>query len=286
MDDNKGLVTYLQRVCGYALTGDVSEQALFFLHGGGANGKSVFLGTIKGLLGDYAQQAVSELLMQKHNESHPTERADLRGRRFVATVETDEGKKMAEALMKQLTGGDSVSARRMREDFFEMIPTWKIFLAANHQPTIQGTDYAVWRRIKLIPFNVQIPVEEQDKQLLTKLRREWPGILAWAVRGCRDWQWNGLGEPEEVRAATQAYKAEQDTIQGFINDCCFVHPNVRVRSSILFEAFQKWSGDKVMTSPQFRKRMKEKGLETEEGTGGRYYYSGIGLHNSTNEVSD
>jgi putative DNA primase/helicase len=148
MDGNRDLVAYLQRVVGYCLTGDVSEQCLWFLYGLGANGKSTFLSTTLGMLGDYGMQAVSELLMLKHHESHPTERADLFGMRFVVTIETEEGKRMAEALMKQMTGGDRVRARKMKKDFFEFAPTHKIVLAANHKPVVRGTDLAVWRRIK------------------------------------------------------------------------------------------------------------------------------------------
>ena len=126
--------------------------------------------------------------------------------------------------MKQLTGGDTLKARKFYQDFYEIRPTWKIVLAANHKPTIRGADHAVWRRIKLVPFTVTISDEEKDKDLAQKLRTEWPGILAWMVRGCMDWQQHGLGEPEDVKAATDTYQAEQDTVGGFITECCRVHP--------------------------------------------------------------
>jgi P4 family phage/plasmid primase-like protien len=236
MGGSGGLIRYLQRTAGYSLAGDVSEQVLFFLHGAGQNGKSLYLGVVKDVWGDYGCQAVSELLMAKNTEAHPTERADLFGRRFVATIETDEGKRMAEALMKQLTGGDAVKARKMRQDFFEMRPTWKIFLAANHKLMIRGGDFAVWRRIKMIPFAVTITEAEKDPHLGEKLKPEWPGILAWAARGCLDWQREGLGEPDEVRKATEAYRAELDLVQGFIDECCFVNGNARAKASALHEA--------------------------------------------------
>ena len=171
MDGNKDLITYLQRVAGYCLTDEVSEQCLWFLHGTGANGKSTLLQTLIDLMGDYGMQAVSEFLMVKTNESHPTERADLHGKRFVATIETEQGKRIAEALMKQMTGGDRLRARRMRQDFFEFAPTHKIFLAANHKPTVCGTDQAAWRRIKLIPFTVTIADDEKDKDLPSRSAR-------------------------------------------------------------------------------------------------------------------
>ncbi len=194
MGGNKDLLAYLQRVVGYGLTGDVSEQCLWFFYGIGANGKSTFLFTILAMLGDYAMQGVADLLIVKHNESHPTERADLFGKRFVATVKTEEGKRLAEALMKQMTGGDRLRARKMRQDFFQFDPTHKIILAANHKPVVRGTDHAAWRRIKLVPFTVTISDEEKDKKLPAKLRAELPGILNWALRGCLEWMSRGLGE--------------------------------------------------------------------------------------------
>jgi putative DNA primase/helicase len=277
LDENTDLIDYLRRVVGYSLTGDVREQSLWFLYGTGANGKSTFLTTVLAVVGDYGMQAVSDLLLAKKNESHPTERADLFGRRFVATIEVDNGRHMAEALMKQLTGGDKVRARRMRQDFFEFMPTWKIFLAANHKPMIRGTDHAAWRRIKLVPFTVTIPPEEQDKTLPQKLLAELPGILAWAVRGCLEWQRFGLGEPEEVRVATDAYRAEQDGLATFIATCCFTSSHARVRTSAMHESYERWSGDKV-SAKTFTAMMEEKGYPSKRGGHGGYaFYHGIGL---------
>jgi putative DNA primase/helicase len=270
MDDNLDMVRYLQRVVGYGLTGNVSEQCLWFCHGAGANGKSTFLLTLLELLGDYAMQAVSELLLVKNHESHPTERADLFGKRFVATIETEQGKRLVESLMKQLTGGDKVRARKMRQDFFEFSPTHKLFLAANHKPVVQGTDNAVWRRIKLVPFTVTIPEAERDKDLPQKLRAELPGILAWAVRGCLDWQAQGLDEPREVTDATRAYQAEQDCVQGFLDAVCVIHREAKIRTSALHESYVQWSGDKLTTSRAFGDRLREKGYESKKGHGGSY----------------
>ncbi len=277
MDGKADLIGYLQRVVGYCLTGDVSEQCLWFFHGTGANGKSTFLATLLAMLGDYAMQSVSDLLMVKGHESHPTERADLFGKRFVSTIETEEGKRMAEALMKQMTGGDKVRARKMRQDFFEFAPTHKIVLAANHKPTVRGTDHAAWRRIKLVPFVVTISPEEKDKDLPQKLTAELPGILAWAVQGCLDWQREGLAEPDEVRQATAAYQSEQDSVQGFLSDCCQLLPEARVKASALLDAYQKWSGDRLMTLQGFGQRLREKGYESKRGHGGGYFWHGIGL---------
>jgi putative DNA primase/helicase len=276
MDGDADLIIYLQRVVGYCLTGDVSEQAVWFLYGTGANGKSTFLATLLALLGDYGMQAVSELLMVKANESHPTERADLFGKRFVCTIETEEGKRLAEALMKQMTGGDRIRARKMRQDFFEFNPTHKIMLAANHKPVIRGTDHGSWRRIKMTPFTVTIPEEEKDKHLADKLRAELPGILNWAVRGCRDWQGHGLGEPEEVKVATDAYRAEQDTVAAFVSECCFRHATVKATAAALYETYGKWSGDKFMTQRAFGDRLVAMGFPRERTKTGRFH-RGIGL---------
>ena len=283
MAGNTNLISYMQRVAGYGLTGDVSEQALWFFHGEGANGKSTYLGALLAMLGDYGMQAVSDLLMVKKHESHPTERADLFGKRFVATIETEEGKRLAESLMKQVSGGDKVRARKMKKDFFEFSPTHKIALAANHKPVITGTDHAVWRRIKLVPFAVKIPEEEKDKDLPEKLKAELPGILAWCVAGCLDWQRHGMQEPDEVRQATQEYQFEQDAIQNFIDSSCQRHPEAKTQSSALLAAYHSWSGDKFMTAPAFRKRMKDKGFESTEGTGGRWFWKGLALTQATSE---
>ncbi len=277
MGGNRDLTGYLRRVIGYSLTGDVSEQVLFFFHGEGSNGKSTFLTAIREMLGDYSWQAVPELLMAKKNESHPTERADLFGRRFVATIETEQGKQMAESLLKQLTGGDAMPARRMRQDYFKMEPTWKLFLAANHKPVIRGTDFAVWRRIRLIPFTVTIQDGDKDKSLASKLRAEYPGILAWAMRGCREWLEHGLDDPEEVRQATETYQREQDALGGFLSEHCTIAEYAKVKASALLQAYQAWTGDKSMTPQGFRIRLQDKGFDSKRGTGGHYYYHGIGL---------
>jgi putative DNA primase/helicase len=278
LDGKSNLLDYVQRAVGYSLTGNVSEHVLFFLYGTGANGKSTFLLTLLWLLGDYGLQAVSELLLSKTNESHPTERADLAGKRLAATIETDEGKKLAEALTKQLTGGDKVRARRMKEDFWEFEPQHKIWLAANHKPVIRGTDCAIWRRIKLIPFTVTIPENERDKDLVQKLRAEGPGILAWAVRGCLEWQKSGLGEPEEVKRATAEYRTQQDLTGTFLAECCLTGPDYRCRAKDLYDAFRQWcksSGERELSQRRFGEALREKGFEdfTSNGT----WYRGIAV---------
>jgi putative DNA primase/helicase len=278
MNKNQDLIDYLQRAVGYSLTGSVQEQVIFFLYGTGANGKSTFVNTLLALLGDYAMQALPELLLVRRGEQHPTERADLFRKRFVATVEVEAGKRLAEALVKLLTGGERVRARRMREDFWEFDPTHKLWLAANHKPLIKGTDYAIWRRIRLIPFTMTIPDNKKDPNLLDKLKAELPGILRWAVDGCRAWQQHGLQAPSEVIAAGEAYQREMDMLGQFLDECCIVKPDnagIKTQSSVLHQAYCEYSGDE-MTAPMFASALIERGF-TKFVSGGRMYWRGIGL---------
>jgi putative DNA primase/helicase len=276
MGSNDDLISYLRRVCGYALTGSVKEECLWFLHGEGQNGKSTFLGALLNIMGDYGMQAIPEMLVHRSHEAHLTERADLFGRRFVSTIEVDEGKQIAEAILKTLTGGDKLRARFMYKDCFEFDPSHKIFLAANHQPVVTGMDVAVWRRIKLVPFEVTISPEERDNDLKDKLKGELPGILAWAVHGCLEWMRSGLGEPDEIRKATSEYQAEQDYCASFLYECCILNDQLKTKASVLLDAYQEWSGDKSMTAKAFSKLLNRKGYIGKHEKAGTFYY-GIGL---------
>src|SRR5919107_5291637 len=205
------LRAFFKKLCGYAISGETSEHLLPVLYGTGANGKSTVLSTLLAAAGDYGMQAAPDLLVAKKG-AHPTEVADLFGMRLVASIEVEDGRRLAESLVKQLTGGDKVRARRMRQDFWQFEPTHKVFMAVNHKPEVRGTDTAIWRRIRLIPFTETIPPGEQDKKLPEKLRAELFGILAWCVEGCLEWQREGLQAPEEVRRATGQYRSEMDVI--------------------------------------------------------------------------
>jgi P4 family phage/plasmid primase-like protien len=262
-EKNKNLIDFVQKMFGYSLTGDISEQVLFFLHGTGANGKSTLLLILQELLGEYATQAAPELLLTTKWDKHPTEVADLFGRRVAVSTEVEAGRYMSEVQVKQLTGGDRVKARFMREDFFEFKPTHKLFLAANHKPRIRGTDHGIWRRIRLIPFLVTIPENERDKDLFKKLQVELPGILAWAVRGCLAWQRDGLGEPAEVKAATEAYREEMDTLAGFFEDCCVLEPAAEEKAKHLYDAYVAWcveNGEHPMKQRSFGMALAERGF--------------------------
>ncbi len=275
----EALRKFVQRAIGYSLTGDVSEQVLFFLHGSGANGKTTLMNAFLGLSGDYGMQAAPDLLVAK-GTTHPTELADLFGARFVASTEVEDRRRLAENLVKQLTGGDRIKARYMRQDFWEFDPTHKIWLSANHKPEVRGTDHAIWRRIKLIPFGVTIQKRDQDPRLPGKLKEELPGILAWAVRGCLEWQAEGLGEPKEVTQATEGYRAEQDVLAAFIEECCWVDRNAQVKFKALWSAYQDWcqeAGEHSGSRMKFGKRLDERGFENRRGGKNVAMRAGIGL---------
>ena len=248
---------FLRRAMGMSLAGEIREHVLFIPYGTGSNGKSTALNVVCKLLGrDYAMNAAPELLMVKKGETHPTERADLAGKRMVVSIEVSEGRMLAESLVKELTGGDPIRARRMREDFWEFNPSHTIWLATNHKPNVRGTDWAIWRRIKLIPFTVRIADDDQDLELPGKLLAEAPGILAWAVRGCLAWQRSGLGAPDVVIAANMEYRAEEDLLGTFIAECCVVSEREKTTAAALYDAYKNWTentGEYRHTYPQTSK---------------------------------
>lgn len=280
---DEDLIGFIQRAVGYSLTGDTREHCLFVLYGTGRNGKSTFLNVIRFLLADYAKQASADTFMQKKTSSGPGDDvAMLRGARFVTAIETEETQRLAESLVKQLTGGDTVSCRRLYENFFEFDPEFKIWLATNHKPNIRGTDEGIWRRIRLIPFNVRIPDEEADKELTVKLKNELPGILNWALRGCVDWQKGGLQEPESVLLATEEYRKEMDALGAWLSESCVFGKDCSEFAGALYKNYQEWceiNGERVFSQRMLAKRLTERGFWQHKGTKGSRKWYGLQLGN-------
>lgn len=260
------LQSFLQRVIGYSVTGVTREHALFFMYGTGANGKSVFLSTIAQLLGDYAKTAPVSAFTATTTEAHPTDMAGLRGARFVSAIETEDGKWWAEAKIKSLTGGDRISARFMRQDFFEFTPQFKLVVAGNHKPGLKSVDEAIRRRMHLIPFEVTISEHERDPELSEKLKAEFPGILRWAIEGCLDWQRQGLNAPAIVRDATADYMAAEDAIGRWLDDRCEVGSRNWAASAVLFADFKTWcdrSGERAGSQKRFSQALEARGFVPE-----------------------
>lgn len=243
MGGSAELTEYLQMLCGYVLSGERGEHMLPVFHGTGANGKSTFLSTLQALMGDYAGTAAPGLLISRNGTDHPTGLASLQGKRLVVVSETGESGKLNEEQVKQLTGGDRISARRMRQDFYEFDPTHLIVLQTNHKPRVTGTDEGIWRRVKLIPFNVTIPPERRDATLGAKLLAELPGILAWMVEGWRKYKAHGFKEPQAVKVATAEYRSASDHVGAFIEDRCNVGPTLSVNVGVLYMTYKSWCSE-------------------------------------------
>lgn len=288
MAGNQELIDYLQKAIGYSLTGLTIEQVIHILYGLGANGKSTFLDILVALLGDYAKQTSTETFMKKNNTSIPSDVAALRGAQLVSASEIERGRQFAEVLVKQMTGGDKLAARFLFGEWFEFKPEFKIWLAVNHKPGIRGTDHAIWRRIRLIPFLVQIPADQQDKALPAKLKAELPGIFAWAVEGCLKWQREGLSAPEAVMAATEGYREEMDVLGEFLSERCVLNPPAKVSAQGIYQAYCNWAetnGERKLISQRaFGQILTERGLERRKSTGGFYWWFGIGLRDEVDLV--
>ena len=248
------LIAFVQRLLGYCLTGDVSEQKLAIFYGTGANGKSTLLNAFLDVVGtDYSMQAMPDFLMAKRGEAHPTEKADLFGKRFVSCVETDSFRKLSETTVKMLTGGERIRARRMREDFWEFVPTHKLVLCTNHKPIIEGTDHGIWRRLLVVPFNQRFEADQIDKKMPEKLKAESSGILAWLVRGCLNWHRDGLNPPELVASATDEYRSQEDIIGRFIAERCERSRSGAARFGDLYSRLDRWCAESGDDCPSKRK---------------------------------
>jgi P4 family phage/plasmid primase-like protien len=285
---DEDLIDYWQRICGYALVGVIRDHVMPIAYGTGANGKSTILGTLLGVFGsDYGMKCPPDMLMAKKWDSHPTDRADLFRKRLVVAIETEAGRRLNETMVKELTGGDRIRTRRMREDFWEFSPTHTLVMATNHKPVIRGTDRGIWRRLRLVPFSISVEGSADDRDMPAKLLGELPGVLAWCVRGCLKWQEKGLEEPQSVKEATSGYRGEQDLIGAFLAEHTLQNPQFRVRCGVLYERFKKWAeagNEHVMTMRSFGETMRERGIETVTSNG--KWYTGIGLQVEASDSDD
>ncbi|PFQ42802.1 DNA primase [Bacillus cereus] len=277
---DKELAEYMQRLIGYSLTGEITEQIMVFLIGGGSNGKSTFINIIKDIMGDYGRQAKSDTFIKKKETGANNDIARLVGSRFVSAIESEDGEQLSEAFVKQITGGEPVLARFLRQEFFEFIPEFKVFFTTNHKPVIKGVDEGIWRRIRLIPFNLQLPKEKRDKKLPEKLSLEMPGILNWAIEGCLKWQQSGLNDPAIVMKATGDYKEEMDILGPFMFECCFKREDVQVEAKDLYEVYANWcfkNGEHQLKNRAFYRILESQGFKRERGNRNKYFIKGVTL---------
>jgi putative DNA primase/helicase len=261
---NEELIGFLRRMCGYALTGEVREHALFFVYGTGGNGKGTFLNTITHIMGDYQRVSGSETFTESPGDRHTTELARLQGARLVTAQETEEGKRWAESRIKSLTGGDPITARFMRQDDFTFIPQFKLVIVGNHKPSFRSVDEAIKRRLHLVPFTAEIPASEKDPLLADKLKAEAPGILQWMIDGCLEWERNGLKPPQVVKESTEEYLGAEDSLQQWIDECCDVGSGFAT-SKALFYSWSKWcdlSGEYVGTMKRLMAKLESRGIAT------------------------
>ena len=261
-DNNKQLQTFIQKCIGYTLTGDMSEQVFFFVYGAsGNNGKSTFVNLIRKMLGDYGIHTPTDtFLVKQYDNNIPADLARLAGRRMVTAIEANANRQIDEAKIKGITGGEPITARFMRQNYFQFDPEFKLWLVANDRPRVRGTDDAFWRRVRLIPLSVAIPTDEVDPNLPMKLQAEWSGILAWAVRGCLNWQKDGLSQPDAIRAATEAWHSEMDHLKQFADELLIVSPGTKVAASTLFDLYTKWClqhGEHAFTIQKFTAKFGE-----------------------------
>jgi len=279
MDYKADIIKFVQTAAGWSLSGDISEQTMFILYGTGANGKSTFLNTIMYLLGDYATATPTETFMKKSGDNYSNDVARLRGTRFVTTTEVEQGRRLSEPLIKKITGNDEMTARFLYGEFFNFKPTFKIFMATNHKPVIKGTDYGIWRRIKLIPFTERIPEEKQDKHLELKLREEASGILNWLLEGIANWKQERLRTPKAVLFATDEYREEMDVIGNFITEKCGQKKDMAIQLKKLYKAYSDWceeNNEHAVSERFFTLRLKEMGFK-QGRTSTERFWVGIGL---------
>ena len=274
------LIAFLQRAVGYALVGVTNERVMFFLHGMGRNGKSTFITAVERVVGDYAVRTPVGTLIGRHEGTIPNDIARLKGARFVAAVESEEGKRLAEAHVKQLTGGDRITARFMRAEWFDFTPEFTLFVATNHLPTIEGNDRAIWDRVRLIPFSTRIADDEVDDELANRLQAELPGILAWALRGCDAWRQQGLGHLSQVDDAVDSYRTDMDVIGQFLEDECDVGPAFEAAGQDLYRVYRLWcdgAGERPKPNKAFGTALRARGFTKGRNSLGRHTWHGLAL---------
>ena len=278
------LIEFIQRAIGYSLTGNTREQCLFILHGNGANGKSTFLETVRKLLGSHATTTPFATFMVQRNVGAPRDDiASLVGARLVITSESGQGTTFDEATVKLVTGQDAVPCRHLYGSFFEYVPQFKIWITTNYKPTIYGSDDAIWRRIRLIPFNQQFKGNKRDAELPEKLKAELPGILAWALRGCLKWQRDGLGRPKTVLEATTEYRRESDQVGRFLSERCVSGKEHTVSGNALYNAYVQFcqqQGEKFLANNLFAEQIAKRNIEKKRTRKG-WVYQGLGLQSKS-----
>lgn len=265
---DKDLQSFLKRMMGYSLTGSIREHALFFVYGKGGNGKGVFLNTLTSILGELHKGAPVETFAEKKHQAHPTEIARLAGARLVTASETEKGQHWAEARIKALTGGDTISARFMRGDFFEFQPKFKLIIVGNHKPRFRSVDDAIRRRLHLVPFDVNVSKEERNVNLADELQSEWGGILQWMIDGCLEWQQTGLSAPESVMSATSDYLESEDMVGQWMAQNCVKAKGFNVKNGVLFEDWKNWANAAYVAVGD--QRMLAAEIETRHGKENRY----------------
>lgn len=273
-DGDAELTRFVQKAAGYSLTGDVSEQCLFVLYGTGSNGKSTFLSMLQRVLGDYGLSTPPSAILATRNDSIPNDIARLRGIRFTTLLEVEQGRRLAEPMVKAMTGGDVIAARFLHGEFFDFTPEFKLWLGTNHKPRVLGQDTGIWRRIRLIPFTVQIPEERQDKHLFDKLQEERSGILNWLIEGCLMWQQEGLKPPVVVQQATESYRSEEDVLGDFLEEKIEDEEGALTASSEVYQAYTDWcekTGEKQQSQRWLTMRLEERGYDREKTRTGRLW---------------
>lgn len=285
--NDQELIHFIQKIIGYSLTGSNSEQVMFILYGNGRNGKSVLLNIIKYIFGSYAKTMNATTIMQKRmgsSQGATSDIARLEGARLVVSSEANEGDRLDESLVKQMTGGDTLVARYQYGKDFEFDPVFKLFMATNHKPKIYGTDEGIWRRLVIIPFTHTVKKKNVDKKLEDKLKAESMGILKWAIEGAMMWQSEGLNPPDVIQKAGKEYRKEMDIIEAFIDECCVTNDSYKVKASELFDAYKNWANEtnnwEGMNNNKFAREITKRSFQRKRVTSGIYY---LGIDLKTNQ---